>query len=154
MWNTTPVTAIILFASVYLGGRYSFGALFAIMLAADMFLGFYQWQMMVAVYGSLGIAALIGFMMRKNVTASRVLFAALGSSVVFFIITNWAVWQFGTMYAHSLAGLLESYTMALPFFRNSLIGDVLYTAMLFGSWAVVRSKIKHDTLKLLSWQEN
>jgi hypothetical protein len=93
-------------------------------------------------------------MMRKNVTAPRVLFAALGSSVVFFIITNWAVWQFGTMYAHSLAGLLESYTMALPFFRNSLIGDVLYTAMLFGSWAVVRSKIKHDTLKLLSWQEN
>ena len=138
IWNTTPVTAILLAASVYLGWRYSFAAMFAIMLISDAFIGFYQWQIMVAVYGSFGLACLIGFLIQKHKTAGTVLLGTVGSSVLFFLITNWAVWQFGAMYVHSWAGLMNSYTMALPFFRNSFIGDLFYTTTFFGAIETVR----------------
>ena len=136
-WNTTPITAIAIFSSAYLGFRRSSGILLAIMLATDFFLGFYQWQIMIAVYGSFFIVCGIGLIMKKRQTAGLVFASAIGSSLVFFLITNWAVWQFGSMYEHSLAGLFQSYFMALPFFRNSLFGDIFYTTALFGAMYVV-----------------
>ncbi|MEK7185550.1 MAG: DUF6580 family putative transport protein [Patescibacteria group bacterium] len=138
-WNTTPVTAIAIFSSAYLGFRYSFAIFLAIMFVTDIFLGFYQWQIMLAVYGSFATAALIGLFLRKKKTVGLILVSALSSSVLFFLITNWAVWQFGTMYEHSLTGLFQSYFMALPFFRNSLLGDIFYTSLLFGVFEVSRS---------------
>jgi hypothetical protein len=133
VWNTTPVTAILLLATVYLGWRYSFVALFAIMLVSDAFIGFYQWQIMVAVYGSFGLACLVGFFIKRRKSAGTVVAGALLSSVLFFLITNWAVWQFGTMYPLSWQGLCQSYIMALPFFKNSLVGDLFYTSAFFGA---------------------
>jgi len=44
------------------------------------------------------------------------------------------VWAFGTMYAHNFVGLIQSYTMAIPFFKNSLAGDLFYTAVLVGGY--------------------
>ena len=53
------------------------------------------------------------------------------------MVTNYAVWQFSPWYEKSLAGLLESYTLALPFFRNTLLGDLFYSAVLFGAYEAV-----------------
>lgn len=131
-WNATPLTAIMLVSSAYLGIRYSGIVLIAIMLASDFILGFYQWQMMFAVYASFALAGLIGLCMRKSKRVDFVLASAVGSSLIFFLVTNWAVWQFGTMYSPSLAGLMQSYIMALPFFKNALVGDIIYTFVLFG----------------------
>jgi hypothetical protein len=62
----------------------------------------------------------------------------LSASIIFFIITNYAVWAFGTMYPHTVNGLFQSYMMALPFFKNSVLGDMFYTGMLVGSMEAIR----------------
>ncbi len=130
-WNFTPLTAIALFTGAYFGIRYSFLAVIFIMLGSDMLIGFYEWQMMFAVYGSMLLSGIIGSVM-ENKKVLGILSGTLASSLVFFFVTNWAVWQFGTMYSHSFRGLIESYFMALPFFKNSLAGDVLFTGLFFG----------------------
>ncbi|NQV88527.1 MAG: hypothetical protein HQ402_03165 [Parcubacteria group bacterium] len=138
VWNTTPMTAIALFATAYLGLRYSVVIFIAIMAFADIFLGFYQWPIMLSVYGSFILVALLGLYLRKNKTAISIFGIALSSSVLFFLITNWAVWQFSGMYVHSWLGLTQSYTLALPFFRNSLFGDLFYTSVFFGAFEFVK----------------
>ncbi len=133
-WNMTPVTAIALFASVYLGLRYSLLIVAATMFISDLFLGFYDWRVMFSVYAGFAVAGIIGAIVRRNKNVVSVALGAVSSSVFFFAFTNWAVWQFGAMYQHSFAGLMESYAMALPFFKNMLAGDIAYTAVLFGSF--------------------
>ncbi len=136
-WNMTPITAIALFSSVYLGIRYSLLIVAATMLISDLFLGFYDWRIMLSVYTGFAVAALIGVLIKKYKNPLTILLGAASSSVFFFLLTNWAVWQFGAMYERSFAGLMESYTLALPFFRNMLLGDIAYTAILFGSFELI-----------------
>ncbi|HEY4511817.1 MAG TPA: DUF6580 family putative transport protein [Candidatus Paceibacterota bacterium] len=131
-FNFTPITAIALFASAYLGLRYSLITLIGIMLISDIFIGFYQWQMMIAVYGSFALSAVLGTFIKKQ-SVKNIAVSTMGSSLVFYVITNWAVWQFGTMYERSFSGLMQSYLMAIPFFKNSLAGDIFYTGILFGT---------------------
>jgi len=129
--NVMPITAIALFASAYLGLRYSLVVLFSVMLISDVFIGLYHLPIMIAVYGSFALSATLGTFINKQ-SAQTIAASALLSSLAFFLITNWAVWQFGTLYERSLSGLFQSYVMAIPFFKNSLTGDLFYTAALFG----------------------
>ncbi len=156
-WNMTPITAIALFASVYLGIRYSLFIVFATMFISDLFIGFYDWRIMFSVYAGFAVAGIIGILVRKHKTIVNVILGAISSSVFFFIFTNWAVWQFGAMYEHSFAGLLESYAMALPFFKNMIIGDIAYSGILFGSFelaSVLSKKFKFGHLaKNLSFEK-
>jgi hypothetical protein len=77
-----------------------------------------------------------------------VIAAALASSVSFFLISNFDVWIATNLYPKNLAGLITSYTLALPFFRNALEGDLLFTAAMFASPLLVRhvsgAFAKHD----------
>jgi hypothetical protein len=57
---------------------------------------------------------------------------ALGSSLFFFTSTNFAVWVSSGMYAHDLDGLIRCYVAALPFLQNTVVGDMFWTALLFG----------------------
>ena len=134
LWNTTPISAIALFSTAYIGLRYSSVIFISIMLVSDLFLGFYQWPIMLSVYGSFALAILIGSLLEKKRTMGLIFKCTLASSILFFVITNFAVWQFSTMYSHSFSGLLQSYFMALPFFRNSLLGDIFYAGILFGAY--------------------
>jgi len=131
-WNMTPITAIALFSTTYLSLRYSLAVFFLTMVVADFFLGTYQWQIMLAVYTSFALAGVIGLLIRKKVSFGKVALGTIASSLLFFIVTNWAVWQFGSMYTHTFGGLMQSYTMAIPFFKNSLIGDLFYATLFFG----------------------
>jgi len=63
--------------------------------------------------------------------------AALASSVLFFLVTNLGVWVTGTLYPKSWAGLAAAYLAALPFFRNTVLGDLSYVALLFGGFALL-----------------
>src|SRR3989338_3442388 len=119
-WNMTPITAIALFGSARFGFKYSLMLVFAVMLITDAFIGFYDWQIMLSVYASFGMVALIGLCIKKRERAPSVILGAVSSSLLFFLVTNWAVWQFGTMYSPGLVGLAQSYVMALPFFHTFL----------------------------------
>jgi hypothetical protein len=65
--------------------------------------------------------------------------STFAGSVVFFLLTNTAVWAFGTMYTHDLSGLVQSYYMALPFFRNELLGNIFFVTCLVGGYEMIKN---------------
>jgi hypothetical protein len=67
--------------------------------------------------------------------------ASLAASVLFFVVTNFAVWAMGSMYPKSAGGLLACYVAAIPFFGNTLLGDAFFTAVLFGGLALAEWRI-------------
>jgi hypothetical protein len=85
----------------------------------------------------------LGTTLRENTNWLRVGGAALSSSVSFFVVSNFAVWACWDMYPKTMSGLMTCYTAGLPFFRRALVGDILFTAIMFGLpvvvWAVSRS---------------
>ena len=134
--NFAPIGAIAIFSGLYLPKKWAVVLPLVAMFFSDLFLGFYAWQIMLAVYGSFIIMGLIGLAVRKNKKIGTVLGGTILGSVVFYLVTNGAVWAFGSLYAHNLAGLIQSYIMAIPFFRNSLLGDLFYTGALVGAYEV------------------
>ena len=140
--NAAPVAAIGLFAGVYLGRSWALVLPLVAMCVSDMFIGFDTGWVTASVYFSFILAGAIGIGLGRIKSPETVLAASILASVCFYLITNWAVWQFGTMYPHTLEGLLASYTLALPFFRNTLMGDLFYTAGLFGAYEGVRYLVR------------
>ncbi len=130
--NFAPIGAIALFGAIYLPTRWSLLITLPAMFISDLFIGFYNWPIMLAVYTAFVLIAVIGSYIKKNKKFHTILGGALLGSILFFLITNWAVWAFGSMYTHNFYGLLQSYYMAVPFFRNSLLGDLFYTFVLIG----------------------
>jgi hypothetical protein len=137
--NFTPIAASALFAGAVLRSRPLAPMVpLAAMLISDLVLGWYDWRVMGVVYAALAFPALLGMWARAR---SVVLFAplALSSSLLFFVSTNFAVWAWSGMYAHDLDGLVRCYVAALPFLQNTMIGDMFWTALLFGGWWSARA---------------
>lgn len=137
LWNFAPVAAIALFAGAYLGKKYALFLPVLTMLAGDIFIGFYELKLMLAVYVSFALIGLIGLLLRKKRTAESVIICSLSASILFFLITNFAVWIFSSWYSHTFSGLINCFVMALPFFRNTLMGDLFYVGVLFGAYEFV-----------------
>ncbi|MBI5451909.1 hypothetical protein HY945_00430 [Candidatus Gottesmanbacteria bacterium] len=133
--NFTPIAATALFGGVYMKKRYAIIIPLVAMFVSDIFIGFHA--MMPYVYGSFILTGLIGMYLHTHKNVQNVAAAALISSILFFLITNFGVWA-GGMYARNLSGLLESYVMAIPFFRNTLLGDLFYTGAFFGAYELVK----------------
>ncbi len=131
--NFTPIAAIALFGGVYLKRRYALLLPIAALIISDFFIGFGSLQTRLTVYGSFLIIGVIGLLIRNKKSVLTVIAGTVGGSVVFYLITNFAFFYPETMYAHTLHGVLSSYTNALPFFRNSLLGDIFYVAIFFGA---------------------
>ena len=72
----------------------------------------------------------------KNSGAVRIGATALAGSVSFFLISNLAVWAAWNMYPRSLAGLMTCYEAGVPFFRHAVVGDLLFTTVMFGAPAL------------------
>ena len=135
--NFTAIGAIAIFGGLYLPRRWAIAGPMLAMFVSDIFIGFYSAPMMAAVYGSFALMAFIGLRARQNKNTATVVGGTLLGSALFFLITNWAVWAFGTMYAHNISGLIQSYTMAIPFFKNSLAADLVYTTVLAGGYELM-----------------
>ena len=84
----------------------------------------------------------IGLWLRLRRHPALIAGAALTSSVLFFLMTNLGVWASGHLYPRTWAGLVTCYTAALPFFRNGLEGDLLYTLVLFGGIALMERRFE------------
>jgi hypothetical protein len=82
----------------------------------------------------------IGWMLRPKITWERVAIASIAGSVVFFLISNFGVWVAGRLYPVTMSGLAACYVAALPFFRNSVLGDLACTAVMFGSYHLLRHR--------------
>lgn len=136
IWNFTPLTAAAIFAGVYLPKKQALVIPLAARFASDIFLGFFAWPLMLAVYASHLFGALMGFWVRRNKSFVRVAAAPIVSALVFFLVTNFA-WLY-PQYAHNWSGIILSYTNGLPFLRGTLLGDVAYTMVLVGCYELAK----------------
>ncbi len=130
--NATPITALVFACSLYFGRRVSLLVPLSVMFLTDFIIGFYNPVIMLSVYGSFLLVILLSWWAQKNNSIIGIGYSVLASSVVFFIITNTTVWWFSPWYEKSFAGLLYCFELALPFLRNMMIGDLLYTPALLG----------------------
>ncbi len=130
--NFSPIAAMALFGGVYLGRRYAIVLPFLAMAVSDVFLGFNQSTPLV--YLSFLLTGLIGFAVRKHKNAAMVIGASLLSSLIFFLVTNFNYYYTPAFYPKTIAGMLESYQMAIPFFKNTILGDLFYTSVFFGGF--------------------
>ncbi len=139
--NFTPIAAIALFGGTYIKRKELALILpFSALLISDLFLGFHS--TMVAVYASFAIIVAMGFVLRRLVSVHGVVLASLASSLLFFLVTNFAVWYSGLVpYPHTTAGLTASYTAGLPFLWNGVMGDLFYNGILFGAYYLITSRI-------------
>jgi hypothetical protein len=133
--NFTPIGAMALFSGAYLSRRgLAFVAPLAALLLSDLVLGFYAG--MSFVYASVALTVLIGWWVSSRRTVLRVAAGALAGSVSFFVITNFGMWLFSGFYPRTSAGLAACFVAAIPFFQNSVAGDLFYAALLFGGFAL------------------
>jgi hypothetical protein len=154
--NFSPVEAMALFGGAYFASRRA--ALWVplvAMLLSDLALGlvngglyadYFMSAGFLLVYLCIALSALLGFGLRGRVTAARVGVYSLLGSVLFFVVTNFGAWLGSPMYPQSAEGLLAAYVAGIPFFQNTLLGTLCYSALLFGSFALLRRR--HPALGL------
>ncbi len=149
--NFAPIGAIALFSGVYFSSKkLAFFVPVLAMLASDIFLGFYEWPVAVAVYGCFIISIFLGLLVKRYKKWYTALSGSLAGSVVFFLATNFAVWAVTPWYAKTAAGFFQCYLMALPFFRNTLLGDLFYVGLFFGVYEFVMLSLKFKKKKFVS----
>lgn len=133
--NFAPIAGMALFGGVYLNKKYALIVPLIAMLVSDFFIGFHS--TILFVYGSFLLTGLIGLWIKEHKSVKTVIFGTLISSVLFFIITNFGVWLAGSLYPKTFSGLVQCYFFAIPFFRNTILGDLFYTGVFFGSYELV-----------------
>ena len=135
-WNFTPMMAIGLFAGTQ-ARKTSTGVLATLvaLVLSDAVLGFYPgfWY----VYAAALIPVLLGRLIRNRSGAGAIAAGAVVSSLSFFLITNFMVWATDQLYPHTIGGLSECFLAGIPFYRNQVLGDAVYTVATFGGYAVL-----------------
>jgi hypothetical protein len=142
-WQFTPLAASLLFFGARASRRQAWIPLllFAVSdLLLNKFVYAYPfgWEQTVTWVWYAAILFL-GMGLRKHQKPLPILGAALASSISFYLISNFMVWVAGTMYPKDWAGLATCYETALPFFRHTLEGDMLFTILMFAAPVVVHT---------------
>lgn len=138
IWNFTAVGALAIFAGAQFSNR---GLAFIMPLAAmaisDIFIGN---GFSLLVYCGFTAMVACGFLVRNKINITNVILASFISASVFYLITNFAFFYPITLYPHNISGILTSYAAGLPFFRNMLIGNMVFSAVLFSSFYLLSKR--------------
>ena len=109
----------------------------AAVLLSNVALAGDDWRITLVVCAAITLPAFAGMLARRWQGATPVIAAMLSCSLIFFVTTNFAVWAFGSLYPHNWQGLVQCYVAALPFLDKTVLGDLFWTAVLFGgAWLV------------------
>jgi hypothetical protein len=143
--NFSAVGALALFAGACIPNRLASLAIPTIaMLLTDLVLGFHNtlW----AVYMAFALITMIGWVISKRQNVISIGIASIVSSLLFFLITNAAMWVVGfwvpageAFYPTSITGLSASLIAGIPFLGNTVASQIIFTAVLFGAFHAVRS---------------
>ena len=148
-YNFSPIAAIALFSGVYFSKKIALTLPIIILAISDIFLGSYEIGLMATVYGCFIVNTLIGFWLKNHKKWHTVIGSAIVGSILFYIVTNFAVWAFAPWYQKTMLGLQQSYINALPFFRNTVLGDLFYVSIFFAlyepasQWLAKKMSQKH-----------
>lgn len=150
LFNFSPLGGIALFSAAYFNRRYMayllpLVALWATNLLIDnvFYASYYDgfaWFANYEVYFAFLLIVLMGTALLRKITLPRLGIAAVSSSLLFFIVTNFYVWLHSGMYPRSVEGLVGCYVAAIPFYWNSLYSDLFYVTLLFGSFELVKRR--------------
>lgn len=138
--NFTSVAAVALLGGSLLPRKWALSLPLLIMVVSDFIIGLHP--LILFTWGSFALIALMSNRYLHRVNAGSVVLASLSASVFFYLVTNFGVWLQGQMYAMNWSGLISCYYNAIPFFRNTLAGDLVYSGVLFGAYALAAKAIK------------
>jgi len=141
--NITAVGGLALFSGAKFDVKKSIILTLTTMLISDAFIGFHS--LLWATYGGMLCAVLIGKWIGSSPCISRLAGGVLSSAIIFFVITNFAVWAATPLYPRTINGLINCYIMALPFFRNSITGDFISAVMFFYAFEFIFAKVQRKT---------
>ena len=135
--NVSPVAAMALFGGAYYADkRMAFLVPFLALFLSDLVLGLHN--SMIFVYAGFALTVAIGFLLKGRVTITNTAFATVIASVLFFLLTNLGAWMTSGLYAKSAAGLMQAYVAGIPFFQNSLLGNAVFVAVIFGGYHLLQ----------------
>lgn len=140
--NFVPLGALALFSGAQFGRKsWAFATPLLAMLLSDSVIhllrGYGFHSLTFVVYGCMAAIVCIGMLIARRVGVISVAVGAVTASVLFYVVTNFAVWATSGMYPLTAAGLAACYVAAVPFFWNSLAADLFYAALLFGGLALL-----------------
>ena len=135
--NFTPIISIALFGGAYFSKKIAFMLPMTIMVISDIFIGYYETNLMIIVYGSFLLCVILGFWIKKHKKWHTIFGSSILGALIFFFLTNFAVWTFTPWYAKTFYGLIQCYLMALPFFKNTLLGSLFYSVIFFGAYELI-----------------
>lgn len=139
--NFTPVGALGLFAGAFLIDKRFWLVPIIALFASDFFIGFYQPISMIFVYCGFVLTALVGrLLLQQRQSILLIGSSAVISAAIFFILSNLGVWMSGSLYPVTFPGLIECYIAAIPFFGNTLAGDLSYSFALFGLYFLLHQR--------------
>lgn len=145
--NFSPINSIAVFAGAqFVSPLVAVAITLSSVFLSDIFLGFHD--LMFVVYGALLVPVFIGTRLSRSAQPLQGVLATLGSGVVFFLVTNFAVWLHGSLYPRTPQGLLECFSLAVPFYKNTFLSDLFYSLTLFLILKYVRAaaaKFSHLT---------
>ncbi len=153
--NFTPIAAIALFGGAYFTNRWQaiavpMGAMLLSDTIREFTTGWGFYSGMWVVYASFALVAVLGMTFLQKVSPLRVITAALASSLLFFLVTNFAFLypesvvanpSLGT-YPHNLTGIIASYIAGIPFLKNQILGDLFFSGVLFGSFVLLQKRFE------------
>lgn len=161
--NFTAVQALALFAGAYLGMRLiAFAIPLLTWYGSDLIINntvarsFFTETEGVVLYsnymlGTLISAVLIGILgarFLKKWNAPKLALSAVGATGIFYLVTNFGAWLGNPIYAQDFSGLMASYTAGIPFVGNSLLSNLVYTAILFGGFEIVHNYLYKESAQL------
>lgn len=131
--NFSAVAAVAMAAGFLFRSRgLAIATVLASMGLSDLVIGGHDWRVMLSVYLCVCVPVFFTHLLGQRPSVLRVAGCAAFGAVIFFVVTNLTVWACSGMYEQTLSGLTECYTMALPFFRMTLLGDVNFALAIFG----------------------
>ena len=133
--NFVPVGALALLVGIVFKNNFLALLVPLLVFLSDIFIGFYEWKVMVSVYLGFFIYFWVGKMLKEE--KFKIILAPITGAVIFFIITNFAVWAFTPLYPKSLEGLMFSYIFAVPFFKSTLFADFIFLATFSGAFSLI-----------------
>ena len=129
-WNLTPVLAACLFSGFKIKpNRLALSLPLIAIFLGDITLGFYKGMGWVYI-SYISVVALALLLNKKNSIQAKFSAPILGS-FIFFFISNFGVWNGGFLYPKTFEGLIQCYISAIPFFKNTLIGTIIYFGIFF-----------------------
>jgi hypothetical protein len=144
--NVTPISGMALFGAAYFSRKWMAALIpFAALWLSDLILNntiYASYSEGFSLFGSpwvylaFGLIVVMGWLGLKKISLPRVIGVSVSASLLFFLITNFGSWL--AFYPNTVEGLIACYGAAIPFLRNTILGDLFYVTVLFGAFELVQ----------------